>query len=376
MQKELTKKFNFNIDSKFVDYFAGRLKQIFLYITDDCQLSCKQCLYKPNLVFHVGNKEIPQKTAIALISDFREMGAIKLSILGGEPTLYGDTQNHRQLKTIIKTAKELGYQYVRMDTNGQFEDDLFAKGVFADLDEISFSLDGFSPETHDLMRGKGTFLKCVSNIRMAIKLGYKVDLTCCIHRGLVKRNSKGELLVDSMIRFVESLGIGRLNFHILFKPGFPMDTWTQETNVPWEQWVEIYREIHENIQNGKYNIAVRIPQRLVKKEEFEKSPEYYGFCPAKLGERVLVHPNGIIRICSGMLSTPYGVARFHDNKIVWDDGYTNELQDHNINSLTPCVNQSKGGDFDGYVPLCFSFKPRQKEFIWREELEWERKKIT
>lgn len=39
----------------------------------------------------------------------------------------------------------------------------------------------------------------------------------------------------------------------------------------------------------------------INKEEFEKNPEYYGYCSAKLAERVLVHPNGIIRIYSLMI---------------------------------------------------------------------------
>jgi hypothetical protein len=86
-----------------------------------------------------------------------------------------------------------------------------------------------------------------------------------------------------------------------------------------------------------------------------------------------VHPNGIIRICSGMLGTPYGVARFSKNKITWDDSDTNELRDHKIKSFTPCTNQSKGKKFGDYVPLCFSFKPKQKELIW-QKLHWENKK--
>ena len=364
----------FDIDPKFRSHFRN-LKQVFLYITDECNLRCEQCLYKPNLVFHIGNKEIPQETVEALISDFREMGALKLSILGGEPTLYGVDQDNEPLKAVISKAQNLGYEYVRLDTNGQFEENLFDKGVFEELNEISFSLDGFSPETHDLMRGEGAFVKCVSNIKKAVNLGYKTDITCCVHTALIKRDKQGSLLIESMINFAESLGVNRINFHVLFKPGFPMDTWTGQTDVSWQEWTEIYPEIYANIKNNGYKIPVRIPQRLVKREEFEKQPEYYGFCPAKLGERILVHPTGIIRICSGLLSTPYGVARFEDNKIVWDAGYTNELCDHDMDAPTPCTNQSKNEGFGDFVPLCFSFKPRQKELIWQEKLDWEKTKV-
>jgi hypothetical protein len=59
---------------------------------------------------------------------------------------------------------------------------------------------------------------------------------------------------------------------------------------------------------------------------------------------------------------------------VWDESPTNELGDHDMDATTPCTNQSKGKGFGGYVPLCFSFKPRQKELIWQEKLSWESKK--
>ncbi|MFH1392721.1 MAG: hypothetical protein ABIG90_03605 [bacterium] len=46
-----------------------------------------------------------------------------------------------------------------------------------------------------------------------------------------------------------------------------------------------------------------------------------------------------------------------------------------MNAPTPCTNQSKGQGFGDFVPLCFSFKPRQKELIWQEKLDWEETKV-
>lgn len=107
----------FDIDSKFKEHFQN-LKQVFLYITDECDLRCIHCLYKPDLTFHLKEKEIELETALALISDFKEMGASKLTIMGGEATLYGASQDWKPLLTVIKKAKNLGYEYVRLDTNG------------------------------------------------------------------------------------------------------------------------------------------------------------------------------------------------------------------------------------------------------------------
>lgn len=368
----------FDIDAKFREHFRN-LKQVFLYITDECNLRCVQCIYKPNVTFHLGQKEIELETAIALISDFREMGASKLSILGGEPTLYGASQDWKPLLMLISEAKNLGYEYVRLDSNGTTENlpSLLSKEDFKKLDEISFSLDGPTPDIDDRVRGEGVFDKCVSNIKKGIELGYHVNITCCVHKELIKRDRNGTLLLDSMIQFGTSLGVDRINFHVLFDRGTPEDTWTTpEVHISPEEWVKVYAEINRNIEENKYKISVRIPQSFVNREEFEKKREYYGFCPVKLGERVLVHPNGIIRICSSMLSTPYGVADFYDNKIVWNRRRTNELRDHNLDEYTPCTNQNKKYSNGKLAPLCFSFKEKQDEYIWREKLKWERMRKT
>lgn len=354
----------FDIDPKFSDHFRN-LKQVFLYVTNECNLRCIQCLYKPNLSFSVKRKEIDLNTAVSLISDFKDLGAIKLSILGGEPTMYD------LLPTLIAEAKNIGYEYVRISTNGTFEESLLSNSDFEKIDEITFSLDGFSLEINDPVRGHGTFDKCVSNIKKAVDLGYKVGITCCIHEELLHRDKNSNLLLDSMILFTESIGANMINFHDLFKGGVPMDKWTGNLAPSIEEWVDAYKEIRNNITTGKYRISVRLPQCFVNRKKFEENPKYYGYCPTKMGERVLVHSNGMIRICSNLIGTPYGVARFYNKKIVWDASDTNELGDHLLSKYTPCTNRGKK-KYGNFVPLCFSFKPFQEEIIWKR-LNWDNK---
>jgi MoaA/NifB/PqqE/SkfB family radical SAM enzyme len=294
--------------------------------------------------------------------------------MGGEPTLYGRSQHYKPLLTLINEAKKSGYEYVRIDTNGIFENKLLSMNGFKKLDEITFSLDGHSPKMNDPLRGDGTFHECVSNIERAVELGYNVNITCCLHKELVARGKDGSLPLDSMICFVSSLGVKRINFHDLFKSGIPRDTWTGNFEPSIQDWMSVYAEIKANIASGKYKIPVRIPQCFITREEFQRDPEYYGYCPAKMGERVLIHPDGIIRICSLMIGTPYGVARFYDRKIVWDYSMTNELRDHDSEMPTPCTNQNKAKSLGSLVPLCVSFKPRQDEFIWGEKIDWESKR--
>jgi len=201
-----------------------------------------------------------------------------------------------------------------------------------------------------------------------------VNITCCIHKKLVERNANGELYISQMVHFVHNLGVKCLNFHDLFKGGIPRDHWTGELNISIDKWFEVWAELQKNIEKGVYPIHLRIPQSFVTQEEFDTDPEYYGYCSVKTGDRILVHPNGIMRVCSLMIGTPYGIARYHEDRIEWDKGYTNESLSHDMLVATPCTNQLKGETYGCMKPLCVSFKPKQNEFVWKLKLDWEKKK--
>lgn len=360
----------FQIDAKFTDYLKN-IRQVFLYIIDECNLDCVQCLYKPNNKFTLKNKQIDLETAINLISDFKEMGANKLTIMGGEPTLYGKDEEWAPLLKLISASKEIGYEYVRIDTNGTFDTRLLEKEEFKLLDEVTFSLDGPNSEINDKIRGENVFNQCVNNIKRAQELGYKCDVTCCIHKDLINRDDEGNLYLDRMIRFAEEINLNRINFHDLFKANIPRDCWSGTIDITVDDWFNVWNEIQKLIESGRYNIPVRIPQSFTTKDRFSQNEQYYGYCSAKLGERALVHPNGIIRVCSLMIGTPYGIARYYEDKIEWDYSNTNELGDHDMEMMTPCTHQHKGGLIDPFLPVCVSFKPKQDEFVWNK-LEWEK----
>lgn len=363
----------FDIDTKFRQHFKN-LKQVFLYIINECNLNCPQCIYKPNNYFNIGEKEINYNAAIHLLEDFHELGARKLTLLGGEPTLYGKYQGKKYLLAdLIAEAKRIGYEYVRIDTNGTFSPDLLELHSFKMIDEISFSMDGYDKSSCDKIRGDGVYDLAVENIKRAVAQGYSVDITCCVYQELLEQDDDKLLLMERLIYLAADLGVKRVNFHGLIKDGTPIDLWSSDLQVCVEDWVRTYNIVSKKIEKREYPISVRIPKLFITKEEFYANPSYYGFCPAKLGERVLVHPDGIIRICSGLLGTAYGVADYYEEKIRWNSRKTNELIDHKLDVCTWCTNRSKK-NYGDYVPLCFSFKPKQDEFAYNL-LEWEKKSV-
>ncbi len=345
------------LDSKFKNHFRN-LKQVFIYLTDECNLNCIHCLYKPSLTL---KRAIPYNVAKNLIYTFQRMGAFKLTILGGEATLYYDNEEHDML-SLVRFAKHVGYQYVRLDTNGHFNKNFTNHHLIRFLDEISFSIDGFNKETNDSLRGDGSFDTTIYRLRQCVDAGINVHITSCVTKENTTIAGSVYMYLDQMIQFAQAEKVNIINFHGVFEMGIPMDAWTKASQIDADDWIDAYERIRLNMQKKVYTIPVRLPIHLIREEAFDLDPEYFGYCPCKLGERVLVHPSGQIRICSTMLSSPYCIAKYDSESIRWED-VTNELYKHDMDNYTPCANQVALKK-NGQIPVCFSLKPRQVEPVW------------
>ena len=153
--------------------------QVFLYVTDECNIRCNQCYYKPSLKH---NAEMPTNVALSLLHKFRELG-VKVSFLGGEPTLYGQTDGNEPIHYLIEAARRIGFEDIRMVTNGLFQEAFLKDERLREIDEGTFSMDGDTAEIHDAVRGRKTFERSLKGLQAAVSFGYTVHVTMCAHRG-------------------------------------------------------------------------------------------------------------------------------------------------------------------------------------------------
>jgi molybdenum cofactor biosynthesis enzyme MoaA len=359
----------FLVDQQYSDEFGGKINQIFCYITSRCNADCVQCLYKPMTKYSLLEDMIDRETMINLLAAYRALGAIKVTFIGGEPSL------HKDLPEFIRLSKELGYRYVRIDTNALFDSKFLENEDVKLLDEITVSLDDYIPEINDEIRGKDYFRRCVANIRRAQDLGYKIQLTTCIHNRLTIRDEDGRLRFDKMIDFAESLGLSSINFHTLFRANVPRDTWSGNIHTTVDEYLQLIKDYgaDQTINNNR-EISVRFPQGFVTQEDFEANRPYYGFCSVKLRDRALISHDGTIRVCALMLGTAYYTAYFDREGIHYNNTPTNEMLSHKMDEPTPCTHQSKRNGYRPYVPTCISFKPAQNEIVWLDRLKWESKR--
>lgn len=350
------------IDNEVKTYFDERIKQVFVYITSRCQLHCKQCLYKPLL--SPNSSDIDFNQLIELLEIFHKWGAYKLSFLGGEPTLYYDKVNGKKLSDVILLAKQIGYKYVRIDTNGQFDSAFLNDDGIKQLDEITFSLDGHDHETNDVVRGIGSYQKCINNLKVAVDLGYNVQITSCVHRHSCPNAETGLKNLKEMICFAQKLGVKSINFHPILKVGIARDNWIDSTDISVSDWKTIYNQMLAISPWDNDSIKVRIPMRFIDLETINQNKEKYHYCPLDMGERALIMPDGQIKVCAFTIGTQECVARYDVDSISYEKKENETSKIGMLARNQVCYNQV--GDYGDNVPLCMSYKPNQNEIVWMD----------
>lgn len=355
-------------EQSFENYYNNHIRQVFVYLTSRCQLHCKQCLYKPLL--GIGGNDIPFDRLNSLLLKLHELGAFKISFLGGEPTLYEDRTKNKDFLDVIDVSKQIGFQYIRFDTNGQFNETFLADERLKNSDEITFSLDGFDAKTNDAVRGIGSFNKCLSNIKKAVDYGYKTQITTCVHNLVCPNIDEGIRNIEHMIEFAASLGVRSLNFHPILKVGIARDEWIDNTNIKPDVWMRVYKTIQQRNIDGRYPISVRLPMRFVEKKQYLDNRQVYEYCPLQKAERALVMPDGTIKVCAFTIGTPYHLAEYNSERVNVVHGKYSEydlvddfkLADFRNTHDQYCIFQNFSDKW--LTPLCMSYKPHQKEIVW------------
>ena len=137
--------------------FTNNAVNIFFHILTQCNLKCKHCYI--NREQH-GEQKLSIETIEAWLEVFaRKNKTANVIFLGGEPTMHPD------LPAAVKTAKKIGYSSITVDTNGYLFHDILSKVAPDEIDYFSFSLDGATRKTNDMIRGHESYDKCIAGIR-------------------------------------------------------------------------------------------------------------------------------------------------------------------------------------------------------------------
>lgn len=288
---------------------ADWFKNIYIYITEQCQLRCKHCYLgektnKPSIM--------SKEDVFANLSFWKEIGGKKLCFLGGEPTL------HPYFEEIISYTQKLDYEEIVIDTNGQE----IALEKLKSINSSSFtfiqiSLDGASSDTNDKIRGKNTFDTTINTIKELKKRGYDIRIIFTVNKYNIKDYIK-------ILSLADNLGISLVKYHIFSGIGTGKKN-TQMLIEP-SDWIKFHDSLLK--QKGKYKtrIQVQVAYDDMRAKDMLIKQKYDGCVGRKL-DRMSIFPNGKVYICSYLFDTDLNFAEvdLYNKKLVINRNNKNEL---------------------------------------------------
>lgn len=284
-------------------------KNIYIYITDKCQLQCKHC--------YLGNRlrketVMPKEDVFNNLFFWKKLGGEKLCFLGGEPTL------HPQFEDIVKYANKLKYKIITIDTNG-LAISLAKLSTLkpSDFSYIQISLDGGSVATNDNIRGKGAFKETLKTIEELCKRGFDVRIICTVN----KENLKDCLNILSL---ADSLGASLVKYHIFSEIG----TGKKHNDLllsPYE-WNNFIKRLVK--LKGKYKTEIQYQAAYGNKEtESTYLKQGYRGCTGRRLDRMSIFSDNRVYICSYLFDTDLNFANIDlkNNKLRVRKEKPNEL---------------------------------------------------
>ncbi|MBN1832494.1 MAG: radical SAM protein [Deltaproteobacteria bacterium] len=179
-------------------------QKVTLNITNKCNLECLHCGVS-------GTKNMPGDLSLnewkEVVDELARIKVFQLLISGGEPFMRADF--YEIFSHILK------YHFrISINTNGTLFDDETISQVCRSgrLDQIQVSLDGPDSDTHDSIRGKGSFERTMRGVETLCR--WKAPFSFFV---VVSRNNKDSL--QEIVRISERLGASQVSFSPLLPQG-------------------------------------------------------------------------------------------------------------------------------------------------------------
>lgn len=183
-------------------------------VTYRCNLNCRHC-YLPRARSHIERKEeITIEMIERVVEQLADMGVFLVIVSGGEPFCRED------LFAILEILEKNNI-FTCLVTNGTLISKEIAEhlATFSSMKSgVQVSVDGASPKTHDLQRGKGTFRATLQGIRNLLSVGISPTL------GITMTKLNVEDLVK-MFDLCGNLGIIKLHFVTFMPSGVGRENW-------------------------------------------------------------------------------------------------------------------------------------------------------
>jgi MoaA/NifB/PqqE/SkfB family radical SAM enzyme len=266
------------------------LARIVIELTNRCNLSCGHCFDER----HAATGELSPEIIEKVLCEGKDCGIEQVSFTGGEPTI------HRRFKEIIRRTCETGYLFSFVSNGANFP------GIYPLLVEyrkgfmgVTFSLDGSREETHDRLRGKGSYRR----VMQAASICVIKQLPFTFNMVLTAQNRHE---VGEMVSLAQQLGSGGVRFgHLMLTP----ETALRRLDLSPEERRQVEAEICRLKKSATLTVAMAPGY-------FSASP-FFPCDPLALKEFNLDYKGNLTLCCqlSGHSATTYGrdvMANLHE----------------------------------------------------------------
>lgn len=270
-------------------------------ITNQCNIRCKHCYEGEKCVNQLSEEQISIIFEKLLDSHIQQ-----LTITGGEALLVKNLSSHVR-KCLEKNIK------VNIFTNGilldKFVDEL---GEITNRKLLTFeiSVDG-SRNEHNYIRGNGNFEKTISNIRYAVKKGYKI-ITNTVVNGITRRS------IVLMMKELHDMGVSTIQLSNLMLKGWANDN-KDELYISKEELNSIYKEISDKIDFPFYfaDISNVVYQADGTGEVKKEGKNTWKCCAGEA--RITIDFNGDVLLCPLCQNYTIGNIIEMPLKEIWDN---------------------------------------------------------
>lgn len=285
--------------AKTVGFKPGE-RNVFFHLLTGCNLSCKHCYINPD---QHGRTPVSKKRLGAWLELFSAPEKeTNLILLGGEPTLHPD------LAWGIKEAKRLGYTSVTVDTNGFLFHDLLDHTSPGELDFLSFSLDGPTPEVNDSIRGQGVFARCTENLKKAVARGFNVSVIYTV-------SSRNIDHLHKMPALLAQWGVKRFFIQVIGIRGKTSRDRPEGWQLNPEQWLTVVPPVARAAAG--LGLTVIFPKVFLDEDEIFQ-------CAGRVAENFFIFPNGRVYICPLCEDYPLNAFRIEQNRLLVNPGLTEQ----------------------------------------------------
>jgi len=323
-----------------------RPKDVVLYANGHCNLRCRHC--------YVGNEMLASKVefgAQSIVAAVAGFGTLfRLTLLGGE------IFRHSAANTIFREIDTSSIAVPRVTTNLTIWNEAAIDAALERKFRFCVSVDGAREETHDRIRGRGTFALTMRHLQRLRTVTANVEVIHTVNRW--NRDQLGEL-----VELCRSMNIPSLNIHLVTPQGNALlndDNFTLTAS----EWRETLRLVFDDGNlSGTPPVAVRYPLRFATHQEYAQllvngyHHHAVGSYHANNGNRVVIYASGEIFVSSEAFGTDALIGRICGETFVPNKSRRSELRlaredEFDISSINTRIH----GDANFPVALSVSFK--------------------